>query len=302
MKRGLLMNTALPRSLRSTVRKAGALICAFGIFGLTVAFVAPAGTADTSRRPNIVIILGDDMGFADMGSFGGEIRTPNLDALANDGVRFTNFYTHAPCSRRCRSPCSAQAPHTHQHSFGNAQQWAHYFDDPARDAWQKPHEVIQALALAPDGRIADIGAGTGYFTVRLAHMTPKGSVYAVDVEPDMVQYVAERARREKLSNVQAVQATPSDTRLPEKVDRVLLVDTYHHIDGREAYFRKLRKSLRPGGEVAIIDFTRDSTMGPPSEVRIPKEQVSAEMRRAGYRLVRSPDFLPNQYFLVFVPQ
>jgi cyclopropane fatty-acyl-phospholipid synthase-like methyltransferase len=196
----------------------------------------------------------------------------------------------------------AQAPHTHQHSFGNAQQWAHYFDDPARDAWQKPHEVIQALALAPDGRIADIGAGTGYFTVRLAHMTPKGRVYAVDVEPDMVQYVAERARREKLSNVQAVQATPSDARLPEKVDRVLLVDTYHHIDGREAYFRKLRKSLRPGGEVAIIDFTRDSTMGPPSEVRIPKEQVSAEMRRAGYRLVRSPDLLPNQYFLVFVPQ
>jgi cyclopropane fatty-acyl-phospholipid synthase-like methyltransferase len=196
----------------------------------------------------------------------------------------------------------AQAPHTHQHSFGNAQQWAHYFDDPARDAWQKPHEVIQALALAPDGRIADIGAGTGYFTVRLAHMTPKGRVYAVDVEPDMVQYVAERARREKLSNVQAVQATPSDARLPEKVDRVLLVDTYHHIDGREAYFRKLRKSLRPGGEVAIIDFTRDSTMGPPSEVRIRKEQVSAEMRRAGYRLVRSPDFLPNQYFLVFVPQ
>jgi cyclopropane fatty-acyl-phospholipid synthase-like methyltransferase len=196
----------------------------------------------------------------------------------------------------------AQAPHTHQHSFGNAQQWAHYFDDPARDAWQKPHEVIQALALAPDGRIADIGAGTGYFTVRLAHMTPKGRVYAVDVEADMVQYVAERARREKLSNVQAVQATPSDARLPEKVDRVLLVDTYHHIDGREAYFRKLRKSLRPGGEVAIIDFTRDSTMGPPSEVRIPKEQVSAEMRRAGYRLVRSPDLLPNQYFLVFVPQ
>ncbi len=99
----------------------------------------------------------------------------------------------------------AQTPHTHQHSFGNAQQWAHYFDDPARDAWQKPHEVIHALALASDGRIADIGAGTGYFTVRLAHMTPKGRVYAVDVEPDMVQYVAERARREKLSNVQAVQ-------------------------------------------------------------------------------------------------
>ena len=114
--------------------------------------------------------------------------------------------------------------------------------------------------------------------------------------------MSERARREKLSNVRAVQATPSDARLPEKVDRVLLVDTYHHIDGREAYFRKLRQKAETGGEVAIIDFTHDSTMGHPNEIRIPKEQVSTEMRRAGYRLVRSPDFLPNQYFLVFVPE
>ena len=121
MKRGLLMNTALPRSLRSTVRKAGALICAFGIFGLTVAFAAPAGTADTSRRPNIVIILGDDMGFADMGSFGGEIRTPNLDALASDGVRFTNFYTHASCSPT-RSVLLTGVD-THLNGLGNMDEW-----------------------------------------------------------------------------------------------------------------------------------------------------------------------------------
>ncbi len=200
------------------------------------------------------------------------------------------------------APGPAQTPHDHQHSFGNAQQWAHYFDDPARDAWQKPHEVIRALALAPDARIADIGAGTGYFTVRLAHMTPRGRVYAVDLEPDMVKYLAERAKRDKLDNVTAVQATPSDPRLPEKVDRVLLVDTYHHIQGRETYFRSLRDSLRPGAEVAIVDFTRDSPMGPPAAARIPKEQVVAEMQRAGYRLVRAPDFLPNQYMLVFAPQ
>jgi arylsulfatase len=98
MKRGLLMNTVLPRSPRSTFRKAGHLICALGMLVLAASLAAPAGAADSSRRPNIVVILGDDLGFADMGSFGGEIRTPNLDSLANAGVRFTNFYTHATCS------------------------------------------------------------------------------------------------------------------------------------------------------------------------------------------------------------
>src|SRR5689334_23764588 len=95
----------------------------------------------------------------------------------------------------------AQSPHTHQHSFGDAQKWAHVFDDPARDAWQKPHEVIQALALKPGASVADIGAGTGYFSARLAKMLPQGKVYAVDVEPDMVRYLAERAKRDGLANV-----------------------------------------------------------------------------------------------------
>src|SRR6185436_14140618 len=74
----------------------------------------------------------------------------------------------------------AQVPHTHQHSFGDADKWSKVFDDPERDAWQKPHEVIQALSLKPDARVADVGAGTGYFAVRLAHMLPKGRVYGVD--------------------------------------------------------------------------------------------------------------------------
>ena len=199
-------------------------------------------------------------------------------------------------------PAFAQTPHTHEHSFKGAQTWARYFDDPARDAWQKPHEVIQALALRPDARVADIGAGTGYFSVRIAHMTPQGRVYAVDVEPDMVKYVSERAVREKLGNVLAVLGSASDPKLPEKVDRILVVDTYHHIAEREAYFRDLRRYLRPGGEVAIIDFTRNSPTGPPVDQRLPPESVAAEMERAGYRLVRAPDFLPQQYFLVFAPR
>ena len=117
------MKTVLPRSLRATVWKAGNLICAFWIFGLAAALAAPAdaSAADRSRRPNIVIILGDDMGFSDMGSFGGEIRTPNLDSLANEGVRFTNFYTHASCSPT-RSMLLSGVD-THVNGLGNMDEW-----------------------------------------------------------------------------------------------------------------------------------------------------------------------------------
>ena len=187
----------------------------------------------------------------------------------------------------------AQTPHTHQHAFSDPEHWARYFDDPQRDAWQKPHEVITALALPSNAKIADIGAGTGYFSVRLAHMVANGRVYAIDVEPDMVKYLAQRAQREGLPNVRAILATPSDAHLPEKVDRALLVDTYHHIGEREAYFRRLRKDLLPGAEITIIDFKRDSPIGPPVDERLARDQVTAEMGRAGYRLVRSPDFLPT---------
>jgi cyclopropane fatty-acyl-phospholipid synthase-like methyltransferase len=127
-------------------------------------------------------------------------------------------------------PARAQSPHTHEHSFGGAEKWAKVFDDPERDAWQKPHEVIQALALKPDSVIADIGSGTGYFSMRFAHMVPNGKVYGVDIEPDMVKYLAERAKREGLENVTAIAGAPGDPRLPEKADLIILVDVYHHVE------------------------------------------------------------------------
>src|SRR3989454_7871068 len=141
----------------------------------------------------------------------------------------------------------AQTPDTHRHRFGDAEKWAKVFDDPARDAWQKPHEVIEALSLKPDAVVADIGAGTGYFASRLASMLPRGRVYAIDVEPDMVKYLTERAQREGRRNLIAVAAKPDDPRLPDKIDLMLLVDVYHHIDAREQYLRRLRPALKPGG-------------------------------------------------------
>ncbi|MDH5209927.1 MAG: class I SAM-dependent methyltransferase [Burkholderiaceae bacterium] len=202
----------------------------------------------------------------------------------------------------CAATVGAQTPHTHQHGFSGAEHWARVFDDPARDAWQKPHEVVEALQLSPDAAVADIGAGTGYFAVRLAHMTPKGRVYAVDIEPDMVKYLAERAQKSGLANLTPVLAAPDDPKLPAKVDLALMVDTYHHVGQREAYFRKLAAHLKPGGAVAIIDFTKESPVGPPPAARLTASEVKAEMQRAGYSLAREHAFLPNQYFLVFRPR
>jgi SAM-dependent methyltransferase len=196
--------------------------------------------------------------------------------------------------------CGQHDAHYH-HRFDDAEKWARVFDDPARDAWQKPDEVIRALGLASDTKIADIGAGTGYFAARLARAVPSGRVYAVDSAPDMVRYLAERAQREGLANLVAVQAAEGGPKLPEPVDVALLVDVYHHIPSRTDYFAALRSGLRPGGRVAIVDFRLDSPRGPPRSARIPPDTVKQELARAGYAPVMEHDFLPDQYFLVFAP-
>lgn len=185
--------------------------------------------------------------------------------------------------------------------FDDAQKWARVFDDPAREAWQKPAEVIRALGLAPHAAVADLGAGTGYFAVRLARALPQGRVYGVDLERDMVRYLNERAAREQLANLSAHLAAEDDPRVPAPVDLVLVVDTYHHIAQRPRYFERLKGSLRAGGRVAIIDFRPDSPSGPPRAQRIDPAKVRAEMERAGYRLAGEHAFLPYQYFLVFAP-
>lgn len=197
---------------------------------------------------------------------------------------------------------SAQAVHDHHHRFDDAEKWAHIFDDPKRDEWQKPHELIRALALPEAAVVADVGAGTGYFSVRLARMLPRARILAADVEPNMVRHLAQRAKREKLANIFAVQSAPDDARLPEKVDLALLVDVYHHIEDRGRYFARLKDALRPGGRVAIVDFTLDSRYGPPPRARIAPDRVKAELAAAGYALAEQHDFLPEQYFLVFRPR
>jgi ubiquinone/menaquinone biosynthesis C-methylase UbiE len=188
-----------------------------------------------------------------------------------------------------------------QHRFDDPDRYAKSFDDPARDAWQMPSQVIDVLALSPRMSIADIGAGTGYFSTRLAKAIPGGTVYAVDVEPSMLDHIRKRAHGEHLKNVITVQANSSSPNLSKPVDLVIVVDTYHHLPNRSTYFRELQKSLVAGGRVAIIDFRKDSPDGPPPEFRFEAGQIISEMKQAGYRLDANHDFLPRQHFLVFRP-
>jgi ubiquinone/menaquinone biosynthesis C-methylase UbiE len=199
---------------------------------------------------------------------------------------------------RQQKPEAAKPDHMH-HRFDDAERWAKSFDDPARDAWQMPSRVIEALALSPGASVADIGAGTGYFSVRLAKAIPAGTVYAVDVEPSMLDHIRKRALGDGLKNVVTLQASGMSPNLPKPVDLVIVVDTYHHLPNRPTYFRELQKSLAPGGRVVIIDFRKDSPEGPPPEFRFEGDQITAEMKQAGYRLDAKHDFLPRQHFLVF---
>src|SRR5262245_29666846 len=154
------------------------------------------------------------------------------------------------------------APDHMDHRFDDPVRYAKSFDDPARDGWQLPARVIDALTLSPTASVADIGAGTGYFSVRIAKAIPRGTVYASDVEPSMVDYLRKRAAGEGLKNVVPVLAGAATPNLPRPVDLALIVDTYHHLPDRPAYFRNLRKSLASGGRVAIVDFRKDSPDGP----------------------------------------
>lgn len=194
---------------------------------------------------------------------------------------------------------------TSHRRFDDPAAWAKVFDDPARDAWQRPEQVVAALGVRPGQHVADLGAGTGYFSRHLSRAVgPAGAVLAVDPEPNLVAWLRDRAEREGTANVVPVLGSRDTPRLPAgSIDLVLIVDTYHHVDRRVAYFRALRGALRPGGRVAVIDWQkRPLPVGPEMDHKVAREQVVAEMERADYALVEEPDILPYQYFLVFRPR
>ena len=173
---------------------------------------------------------------------------------------------------------------------------------PMRDAYQKPDEVVKALNIKEGEMIADIGAGSGYFSFRLAcPVGEKRRVYAVDVSPDMIVHLNRRVRDLNLRNVVTILCAQDDPLLADgSIDRFIICDTWHHIGGHAKYLALLKRMLKPGGQVIMIDFKKAKTpVGPPMELRIDREDLVREMEANGFQLAAEHTFLEYQYFLVF---
>lgn len=197
-----------------------------------------------------------------------------------------------------------QHQHIPGHSFEDIDRWVAEFESPERDRQQKPDEVVAALKLKSSDRIADIGAGTGYFTRRFARVASAGAVFAVDLEPNMLRYVAKRARTEGQRNIVPVLALPDSPMLPPaSVDVIFICNTIHHIENRAAYYQILREDLGAEGRLVIVDFRKDAALaeGPPPEMRLDRKELERELSQAGFRLLEEHDFLSDQYFVVFGP-
>jgi cyclopropane fatty-acyl-phospholipid synthase-like methyltransferase len=178
--------------------------------------------------------------------------------------------------------------------------WAKRFDRPGRDATQKPTQVVAAMKITPGMEVADIGTGTGYF---LPHLSPavgaKGHVHALDIEPKLIEYVQKRAKREKLANVVARVVKVDDPMLPAAgLDRILLVNTWHHIPSREAYVVKLAAGLKPGGQVWVVDYKMSASDGPPKEHRIEPAQIEKELSAGGLSTRVDTALLPDQFIVI----
>jgi ubiquinone/menaquinone biosynthesis C-methylase UbiE len=175
-------------------------------------------------------------------------------------------------------------------------------EGPDRDAWQMPDAVMDAMGIADGSHVAEIGAGGGWFTVRLARRVgPNGLVYAQDVQSQMLEAIRRRMDREGLRNVRPVRGYSTDPRLPpESVEAVFIVDAYYEFSNPVAMLRGVAAALRPGGRLGVVDFTKaGGGPGPPPDERVDEATVVAAATAAGLRLLRKEAFLPFQYFLVF---
>jgi protein-L-isoaspartate O-methyltransferase len=174
-----------------------------------------------------------------------------------------------------------------------------------REEYQKKDEILAALELKPGMFVADVGAGSGYFTVPLAQAVgDDGTVLATDIRQQMLDHIARRVRIEKLDNVELLLAEPGDPMLPKaKADLILMVDVYHYIQERTAFGEKLLEALAPGGRLVIIDFIpkpwEERPWGPPPQQHLSEETLTADLAEAGFRVLAKHDFLEEQFFVVY---
>jgi ubiquinone/menaquinone biosynthesis C-methylase UbiE len=179
---------------------------------------------------------------------------------------------------------------------------AEWLDRSERAQAEAPEQVIEHMQLKSTDVVADVGAGTGYFTMRISRVVPQGTVYAVDIQPEMLAIIEQRKRQLKADNVIMVQGTETDPRLPtQAVDVALLVDAYHEFAYPREMMENIVKSLKPGGRVIQIEYRGEETSVPIKSLhKMTVAQARKEMGAVGLRWQETQDFLPYQHFIVFV--
>jgi SAM-dependent methyltransferase len=189
----------------------------------------------------------------------------------------------------------------HLKPFADAQTYAAFLERPDRAAWQKPDEVVRALHLTGNEVLADVGAGSGYFTFRFAAALPQGRVVATDIEPEMIRYIHHKAITEGIRNVEPVLASADDPKVPATADIVFVCDVLHHVSDRAAWLKQLHAQMKAGAHLILVEFREgDLPEGPAAAVKIPREQMLRLVYAAGFTLIgEEKDLLPYQTFLVF---
>jgi ubiquinone/menaquinone biosynthesis C-methylase UbiE len=198
------------------------------------------------------------------------------------------------------SPGTAADTRPPSHNFSNIAEYVKAFESPEHGAWQKPGDIVSLLQLWPGNVVADIGTGTGHFEPLLAKVVgPTGRVLALDVEPEMVAYLKRRVKKEGLTNVTVQKVADNDPGLADgSVDRLLVVNTWHHLPQRERYAAAMNRALRPGGFVVVVDFKAESPKGPPAHARLSPATVIAELQAGGFSARPVAESLPLQYVVI----
>ncbi len=183
--------------------------------------------------------------------------------------------------------------------FADTEKYIEFLERPERARWQKPDDVVAALRLTGTETLADVGAGSGYFTFRFARALPKGKVVATDIDPEMVRHVHHKVMSEGIANVQAVLADPTDPTVDAAADVVFLCDVFHHVQGREAWLGRLSSEMKPGARLVVIEFREGKLPeGPPEAAKIPRAKLTAMLRDAGFVLKsENTELLPYQILL-----
>jgi SAM-dependent methyltransferase len=226
---------------------------------------------------------------------------------------------HAPMQHSPEEGCPMQADHAqaddhaqhhpdhaqhhpdHLRPFPSTAEYVAHLDRADRAEWQKPDAVIAALSLAPDAVVADLGAGSGYFSFRIAASLPAGRVVALDIDPEMVRHITAKATAEKVPNVQALLADPAAPMIPPDTTLALVVDVLHHVPAPAAWLAHVASQLKPGAQLAVIEFRMgDVPVGPPDKHKLSKERLLEMAQAAGLTLAHDHDaVLPYQHLLIF---